>query len=126
MRLRPHPILLAASIICFSGNPSLGNQICKPHLTFKSIKLTDVQNLERKWTAVLDVDTSRCATDFGRFEIRFLREKENAPELEFTEQFTWQTGQLKTGEIEASVEFWIDEAVHHYAVDYVAPCACRE
>jgi hypothetical protein len=34
--------------------------------------------MERKWTAVLSVDASRCATTSGRFGIVFSRQKENA------------------------------------------------
>jgi hypothetical protein len=55
-----------------------------------------------------------------------LREKESAPELDFAEGFTWHTGELETGEIEISIELWIDEAVQHYAIDYIAPCICRD
>jgi hypothetical protein len=71
------------------------------------------------------VDASACATTFGRFEINFLREKEDAPELEFSERFTWKTGELRTGQIEVSIDFWIDEAVYEYSVGYVTPCGCR-
>jgi hypothetical protein len=125
LRLRENLLILVASIIHLSGDPSFANEVCKPDLTFKSVKFSDAQNLQRKWTAVLDVNAARCATNFGRFEVRFLREKENALELDFAEGFMWHTGELKTGQIEISIEFWIDEAVQHYAIDYVAPCACR-
>lgn len=117
--------LLAASIVLFGGGPSLGRQICKPQLSFKEVRSSEPRNLEWKWAAVLDVDASACATTFGRFEINFLREKEDAPELEFSERFTWQTGELRTAQIEVSIDFWIDEAVYEYSVGYVAPCGCR-
>jgi hypothetical protein len=92
--------LLAVSIVLFGGGPSLGRQICKPQLSFKEVRSSEPRNLEWKWTAVLAVDASACATTFGRFEINFLREKEDAPELEFSERFTWQTGELRIGQIE--------------------------
>jgi hypothetical protein len=81
--------------------------------------------LQRTWTAALNVDASRCTVDSGRFDIHFIREKENAPELEFSETFTWQAGELGTGQFEASISLWIDEAVHDYRI-YAAPCTCRD
>jgi hypothetical protein len=44
-----------------------------------------------------------------------------APDLPFTEQFTWSAGQ-----IEVSVNFWADEAVLAYSIGAVAPCPCRD
>ena len=46
--------------------------------------------MERKWSAVLSVDASRCATTSGRFGIVFSRQKENGLELEFQEQFSME------------------------------------
>jgi hypothetical protein len=116
---------LAASIALFGGDSSLAAPICKPDLSFKNVQLSELKDMQRKWTAVLDVDASRCATDFGRFDINFVRERENAPELSFAEQFTWQTDQLRIGQIEVSLDFWMDEAVLHYSVGYVSACGCR-
>jgi hypothetical protein len=113
-------ILLAAGIGMSGTTQSLGEQICKPRLSFKEVRFAPAKNLQRKWTAVLEVDASRCAVESGRFDIRFVRLKEYAPDLEFSEQFTWWAGQ-----IEVSIEFWIDEAVHEYAIDSVGPCPCR-
>ena len=77
-------------------------------------------------TAKVDIDALRCATTRGRFEIIFQREKENGPDLEFIEQFEWQTGSLQTGHIDVSVDFWIDEAVQSYAIGATARCPCRQ
>jgi hypothetical protein len=77
--------------------------------------------LERTWTAVLSVDASRCATASGRFGIIFSRMKENAPETDFIEHFTW-----KPGAMEVSVNFWADEAVEGYWLNDVAACPCRD
>ncbi len=79
-----------------------GQQTCKPTLAFKEVRFSPMQppTLERKWTAVLSVDASRCATASGRFGIIFSRMKENAPETDFLEQFTW-----KPGSMEVSVRF---------------------
>jgi hypothetical protein len=67
---------------------------------------TRAQNQQRKWTATLTVDASRCATTIGQFEIRFVRLKEFGPDLGFTEKFRWIPGS-----VEASLNFWWDEAV---------------
>ena len=77
--------------------------------------------MERKWSAVLSVDASRCATRSGRFGIVFSRQKENGLELEFQEQFTW-----KPALVEVSVDFWADEAVEGYWLHNVVTCPCRD
>jgi hypothetical protein len=46
--------------------------------------------------------------------------KENAPEVDFVEQFTW-----KPGTMEVSVTFWADEAVEGYWLREIAACPCR-
>jgi hypothetical protein len=77
--------------------------------------------MERKWTAVLSVDASPCATTSGRFGIVFSRQKENGLEFEFQEQFMW-----KPALVEVSVDFWADEAVEGYWLHNVVPCPCRD
>jgi hypothetical protein len=77
--------------------------------------------MERKWTAVLSVDASSCATTSGRFGIVFSRQKENGLEIEFQEQFMWKPALVKV-----SVDFWADEAVEGYWLHNVAPCPCRD
>jgi hypothetical protein len=97
--------------------------MCKPAFTFKEVRFsaTQFETMERRWTAWLSVDASRCATTSGRFAIVFSRQKENSPEADFVEQFT-----SKPGLVEASVDFWADEAVEGYWLSTVAPCPCRE
>jgi hypothetical protein len=92
-------------------------------LAFKEVRFSEMQppTLERKWTAVLSVDASRCATTSGRFEIVFSRLKENGIEIEFREQFMW-----RPDSVEVSVDFWADEAVERYWLDNVAACLCRD
>ena len=121
---RPLLILMAASILTLSAGASVGAPIRKPQLSVVSVRFSDAEELVRKWTATVDVDASRCAASSGRFEIDFVRLKESAMDLEFAERFTWQTGPNQTGQIEVSVEFWIDEAVGRYAIGYVTPCPC--
>jgi hypothetical protein len=122
---RLHLIPLAASSVLLSATPSHGEPICKPQLAVTNIRISELRNLERTWTAAVHVDASRCAVSSGRFDIRFVREKENAPKLEFVEPFTWRTGEAGTGKIEASIDFWIDEAVPDYRID-AAACGCRQ
>jgi hypothetical protein len=102
---------------------AVAQQTCRPALAFKEVRFSEMQppTLERKWTAVLSVDASRCATTSGRFEIVFSRLKENGIEIEFREQFMW-----RSDSVEVSVDFWADEAVERYWLDNVATCPCRD
>jgi hypothetical protein len=116
----PQSILLAGSIVLFGATQTVGQQVCEPHLSFQEVRFSDVQNQQRKWTAVLGVDASRCTASSGRFDIKFIRLKETAPDLEFSEQFTWGPGR-----IEVSTDFWWDEAVLKYSIGSIGSCACR-
>jgi hypothetical protein len=115
--------LLAGSIGLISATPAVGQQTCKPALAFKEVRFSEMRppTMERKWTAVLSVDASRCATTAGRFEIVFTRLKETAPDVDFQEQFAW-----RPGSVEVSVYFWADEAVARYRLDRIAACPCRD
>jgi hypothetical protein len=113
---------LLAAIILMSGiTQTLGETLCKPSLTFKETRFSEIQAQQRTWTAVLAVDASRCASKFGRFDINFTRLKETAPDLVFAQPFAWHPGQ-----VEVSVSFWADEAVLDYSVGDIAPCACAD
>ena len=96
---------------------------CKPTLTVIEVRFSKMKppTMERTWTAVLSVDASSCATTSGGFEIMFSRLKENGPEVDFTEPFTW-----KPGSMEVSVNFWADEAVEGYRLSRVTECPCRD
>lgn len=54
---------------------------------------------ERKWTATVAADASRCA-------IGFMREKEESRDRVFREQFLWPARSVPIG-----LDFWFDEAV---------------
>jgi hypothetical protein len=125
--MRHHAIstLLVAGLAALGTRGAAAGEICRPHLTFKDVRLSELKDMQRKWTAILNVDATRCAATSGHFDIHIVREKENAPELEFDEMFAWRTDQRRSGQIEVSLDLWIDEAVHGYAVDYIAPCGCR-
>ena len=113
--------LLAGSIGLIGVTQAVGQQTCKPTLTFKDIQFSEMQppTLERKWTAIVSVDASRCTTTAGYFEIGFSRLKENGIEIEFREQFIWSTPSVKV-----EVDFWADEAVERHGIDNVQTCPC--
>ena len=115
--------LLAGSIGLIGVTQAVGQQSCKPALVIKEVKFSGMQppTGERRWTAVVSVDASRCTTTSGRFGIVFSRQKENGLEIEFQEQFMW-----KPALVEVSVDFWADEAVEGYWLHNVAPCPCRD
>ena len=97
--------------------------MCKPHLTFKEVQFSPVRppTQERRWTATVVADASRCATTAGYFEIGFARQKENSIELEFREQFIWSVPSAAV-----SVDFWADEAVESFWIDSVQACPCAK
>jgi hypothetical protein len=119
-------VSLAASVLVLGGTPSLSMQICKPQLTLVNARQSEIRNQQRTWSANLAVDASRCVAASGSFNIHFVRDKENAPELEFGERFTWHAGEHQTAQTEVSIDLWMDEAVLDYAIGYVAPCGCPE
>jgi hypothetical protein len=75
--------------------------------------------MERRWTATVVADASKCASKAGYFELGFLREKENSFPLEFREQFIWMNPSSLVG-----VDVWADEAIDHVWIDSVQPCPC--
>lgn len=115
--------LLAGSIGFVSVTQAVSEPMCKPVLAFKEVRFSEMQppTLERKWTALVSVDASRCAANSaGYFQIVFSRLKETGVEIEFREQFVWLPPSVKVG-----VDFWADEAVERYWLGNVTPCPCR-
>ena len=113
-------ILLAGGIALFGATPDLAQQICKPVLSVTQARISEARNQRRTWTGALTVDASHCSTTSGQFEIEFTRLKENAPDLRFSERFTWASGQTKV-----SLDIWWDEWLQSYQVGRIAPCPCR-
>jgi hypothetical protein len=121
-----HPLcmvgFLAGIAYLLSVTHLLGQQVCKPNLAFKEVNFSEMQppTLKRTWTAVVSVDTAGCAVNSrGHFEIVFSRLKEIGPEIEFREQFKWQSPLVRV-----VVDFWADEAVDRYWIDNVSACSC--
>jgi hypothetical protein len=112
--------VLAALVLSSGAAQAARRSLCKPILAIKQAQLSEPRGVARVWTAVVDVDASLCASSSGRFDIEFVRLKENAPDLPFTEHFAWEGRQVRL-----SLDLWADEAVHDYAIGYVQPCACR-
>lgn len=115
--------LMAGSIGLMSVSQALGQQTCTPAFAFKHGRLSEMRppTLTRKWTAVLSVDASRCATNSGLFDILFTRSKENAPDLDFKERLVWQSNS-----VDVSVTLSADEAMTGYRIDHVAACPCAK
>ena len=114
--------LLAGSIGLVSMTPAVGQQVCRPALAFTEVQFSEMRppTMERKWTAVVLVDASRCATNSaGYFEIGFSRLKENGMEVEFSEKFRWSPPS-----VDVAVDFWADEAVERYWISNVSACPC--
>lgn len=115
-----HACLLAGLLI--GVTPAVGQQVCRPALAITDVRFSAWQPpaMERKWTAVVSVDTSRCVTSSsGSFDIGFSRFKENGMEIEFSQRFRWSPPAVNV-----AVDFWADEAVERYWIDNVSACAC--
>jgi hypothetical protein len=114
-------ILLAGVLVVLAMVPAVAEPLCRPALSVRDVRFSDVRLSQRLWTAQVDVDASGCAARSGRFDIEFTRLKEAGPDLRFSEKFTWRAGRS-----DVSTMFWEDEAVLDYAIGFVAPCACRQ
>jgi hypothetical protein len=111
--------VLAAGVLA-AATPAHAETSCKPGLTLKEVRFSEVRSQQRTWTALVAVDASQCAASSGKFAINFVRLKEIGIDLPFTEWFEWSPGQ-----VEVSLDFWEDEAVHDYSVGDIPPCSCR-
>ena len=94
--------------------------MCRPTLTVEQVRFSEPGGQQRLWGAIVTVDASSCATTSGPFYVNFVRLKEMAPDVLFSEEFTWSPGR-----VEISVEFWLDEAVLDHWIGYVPMCPCR-
>ena len=117
--------LLACTALLVAGvgaASAAGAPICKPALAFEDVRFSAVnpETMTRTWTATIVADASHCASSSGYFEILFTRQKENGPEVDFTEPFEWRPGAVRV-----SVDFWADEAVEDYRATRIIECPCR-
>ena len=106
------------------GTANIWAQVaCKPLLSIKSVRDVRASHAPAspwRWTAVVVGDARHCATRSGNFEIDFVRTKENAPDLQFTEKFRWQHD-----EFGIAMELTSDESVIDFRIGFIAPCVCR-
>ena len=116
--------LLAGVIGLIGASQAIGQEVCKPALSISNVQFSKWQlpTLERKWTATVAVDASRCAPNTaGTFEIGFLRLVENGVDIEFTEEFVWMSPAVNVG-----VDFWANEAVGRSWINKVSACPCAK
>jgi hypothetical protein len=112
--------------VCFllTGEAGTSAQVaCKPLLSVKPVQDTRTSLLlasPSRWSATIAADTSFCATRFGRFEIDFVRIKEDAPDLQFTQVFHWSQDT-----VDVSMDLTPGEAILEYRIGFIAPCVCR-
>jgi len=117
------PCLLACVLVAASATSSLSEITCKPLLLVKTIREMRAPTTPAQpwtWKATITADASYCATRGGNFEIDFMRIKEYAPDVQFTEKYRWSQG-----EFDVSMELTADEAIHNYRIGFIAPCVCR-
>src|SRR5262245_12201737 len=70
---------------------------CKPLLAVKAVREVRPSKPSLRpwvWKATIVADSAYCANVKGVFEIDFIRSKEDAPDLQFTEAFKWTSGQF--------------------------------
>ena len=97
---------------------------CKPLLstqTVREVRPSSPQPLPWSWHATIVADTSFCASRSGRFEMDFIRIKEYAPDLQFTQRFQWSQKQF-----DISMELSPDEAILEFRIGFISPCVCRD
>lgn len=122
--MRPSLARMALIVLTFAcANEVVAQGTCKPKIAFTEAHYSPMKlpKLERTWTVAFTVDASGCATDSGSFSILFTVWKENAPDIEVVETFSW-TPDLNV----ISKDFWVDEAIGAYRVSEVDACPCRK
>jgi hypothetical protein len=122
------PVLIS-TIALIGTTQAIAEHLCRPTLTLDDIEFSKMipPTLERVWSGVVSVDASQCATNAkGKFEIVFTRLSENAPDLEFREQYMWSApSSVWLVPLSVGVTFAADEAVAQYRIENITPCACR-
>jgi uncharacterized membrane protein YfcA len=116
MRLSSQAVMSTLVPSAFAG------PVCRPALSITHAAMSEVQpaTMERRWTAAVAADASKCASKAGYFELGFLREKENAAlPFEVREQFVW----IEPSSL-VSIDVWADEAIERAWIDSIQPCPC--
>jgi hypothetical protein len=116
--------IVASTVGLASIAPVNGDPLCHPKLTVTDVQFSEMipPTLERKWTAIVSIDDSRCQSkSTGDFQILFNRLSETGPDLEFSERFAW-----RPPSVEVVVKFSANESVQGYWVENVTSCVCRK
>jgi hypothetical protein len=116
--------LIASALALANAGQAASQAVCRPKLSITGAQFSEMipPTLERKWTASVVVDASRCAANAsGFFDLGLTRLKENGYEIDFRERFAWLAPSVKV-----SVDFWADEAVEQYWIENVTPCRCAD
>ena len=116
--------LVASALVTATVAPAGSRSVCRPNLTITGVQFSAMipPTLERKWTATVRVDASRCAANAsGYFDLGITRQKEFGYEIEFREQFIWLAPAVKI-----SVDFAADEAVERYWIENITTCDCTD
>ena len=116
--------VLVLGTVLLGPTSSFSQVACKPLLSVKpasEARTPSPSGLSWTWKATIAADAGYCATRSGTFEIDFIRSKENAPDLQFTQRFPWGPNQF-----DVSMELSQDEAIHEFRIGFIAPCPCRE
>jgi hypothetical protein len=119
---RPASAFVAATLTLVCITQAGGTPSCRPNLTFKDVAFSPMQppTMQRKWTARVAVDASRCAANStGTFEIVFTQLQEFGPDTQSSENFIWAAP-----DVAVAVTFAPTEAVQDYRVGRVTPCRC--
>jgi hypothetical protein len=111
-----------AGLLVVTASDALPAIMCKPILLVRNVREIRGPSASQpwNWTATIVADASYCATRSGTFEIDFIRIKEYAPDVQFTEAYKWSPGRFKV-----AVELAADEAILTYRIGFVAPCVCQ-
>ena len=120
------PMLRSAALVLCAlacATQATAADVCKPQLAFRQVNFSPInyETMERRWSATLSVDASRCATTSGRFEILFLLMSETAPDDDLTLTFTWAPGLIDVV-VDLAANEWFDG----YWLQGIASCPCRE
>src|SRR5262249_53202126 len=121
MRLSHPSILLAASLVTFGAMHAVAGELCKPALSLRDVRISAPRTSKRAWSGVFVADAPPASTPPGPSEIESPRLKETAPDLRFTERFTWASGRS-----EVSIDMWWDEWFEDYRIAHIAACPCRD
>jgi hypothetical protein len=116
-------VALLIPVLLPLGAASAWSQVaCKPFLSLKSVeeRALSTQTVPWKWSATIVANIRHCATRSGYFEIDFVRVKENAPDLQFTERFRWHDEEFRISmeliQMRLFLNFGLVLSHHVYAV----------